>query len=216
VDEIRVWPVLGFAILLLGLLLAQAVRRRRRTKELRELAARTGMEFHLEGSVFRMEAFSYLPVFGRGSGQRISNVLHGRDEYILELEYSTGAGEDKKKHEVTVVALRDRNTLLPAFAATSHRGRVDRSYAKGLGEIVKFGESPEFSRRYRLVGDSDDVREVFDQGTRMYLADNSRWSIEGSAEWLVLFKEDTIVPASELLAFREQARQIAEYLRSGV
>jgi hypothetical protein len=117
---------------------------------------------------------------------------------------------------VTVVALRDRDTLLPAFAATSRRGRVDRSYAKGLGGIVQFAESPEFSRRYRLVGDSEDVQKVFDQGLRIYLADNSRWSIEGSAEWLVLFKESSTVPASELLAFREQARRIAAYVRSGV
>jgi len=174
------------------------------------------MSFYLDGGHLKTEALWFLPVFGRGEDQRISNVLRGDDEYILELEYSIGAGEDKRKHEVTVVALRDRSVLLPAFAVTSRRGQVGRSYARGLGEIVKFQESPEFSRRYRLVGDSHDVRVVFDQGTRMYLADNSRWSIEGSAEWLVLFKEDHIVPASELLAFREQARRIAAYARSGV
>lgn len=209
------WVALAVAVAGIGAGVWTAARRRerRRSEAIRYASLQLGLEFAPEGGPLEREGFSRLPLFGRGRGRRVRNVLRGGvgggELLLFDYAFTESSGNSSTTHRQTVAAVRLPGVSLPEFAMSSE------SFVHRIGEWfglqdIDFDAHPEFSRSYRLRGtDESAVREAFGPEVLSHFGLEKGWSLEGREQWLVAYRPGRRVAPEELPAFLQEATRIA-------
>jgi hypothetical protein len=221
------WVLIGTVLLAGVISLLSLVNRGRRRKEIGEVASRLGMQYSPEDDGFRRELFFMYPLFQRGhpDARKASNFLrgvrNGMDVVLFDYSYTTQHGigrgfefkpsgviKNYSRYSQSVAAIRLREKVLPQFEM-SPEGLVQKVGALMGMQDIDFESHPEFSRRYRLRGKSEEaVRRVFTPQVLGYFSQAPGWSLEANGEWLVCYRGRQMAP-DELDTFLEETTRIA-------
>jgi hypothetical protein len=154
-----VQPVLFFMLIIgvvAAVLLFSYFASEQRRKELSSAGERLGLFFAPDADGAHMSYIEFYP-FGRGQGQRCTNLLHGqRGELVWEIfdyKYTTGSGKNRQTHNYGIAAA--RVPMLFRHLQIRPEGWFDKIVAMVGIDDINF-ESEEFSRRYHV---SCDVRK---------------------------------------------------------
>lgn len=204
---------------------------RRRSKKLSEALRKAGLEisFIYQGNHDPFEEKDFprqqLPLLWTGDRSKFSNVMQGLSSlgktYLFEFSYETGNGDSLSTYTQTVTAFFLPGVSLPAFSIRP---------AKILQKIVPltilqsannalwnnemiFDSHPTFSRAYQLKGpDEAALHSLFRPALLEYceaLPTNERWSTDGSGQWLIVFRDNVLIPPEALSTFLRQTVEIA-------
>lgn len=187
---------------------------RRRSAALEQAALRLGMNFLVQDEAFATSGFTgRLPLFQRGYGRGISNVARGSNESVFEFRYTVGSGKNSSTYQQTVAVFDLSPRELPAFELKPE-GLTDKLGSLFGGQDINFEEDPEFSRRFRLRGPSEDaIRERFHTGLRQQLVAGGSWSVEGDGPWLAVYRRSKRVRPDDLMDFLQETRRLAGAFR---
>lgn len=215
------WPVvallLGSGAVLLIVLYFDREREKRRLEDLVSWAATRGFTIEAGSRAARETGLPpellALPVFGRGRGQKVRNLIRGRGvegtELIFDYRYTTQSGKHSATLEQTIAAFEFPGAELPGFELRPEGlfARIGQAFGN---PDVDFDSSPEFSRHYQLRGrDPAAVRRLFERQALAHLAPTTHWSVEGSGAWMIVFQDSRRQKPDDLTPFLEQARAVA-------
>jgi hypothetical protein len=215
------WPVLGLVLLAFALLaVAVLFERRRERHRLEQLTGWVATRAYTIEAAIRPVAEAglaadlvSLPLFRRGRGQKVRNVIRGRTPdgtaLLFDFRFTTQSGKQTATTEQTVAAFELPGPGLPWFRLSPEV--FFQKIGQALGDPdIDFDSNPEFSRKYQLRGsDPDAVRRLFEREAVTCLAGLDGWSAEGGGAWLIVFRHDHRPKPDDLTAFVDDARAIA-------
>jgi hypothetical protein len=143
----------------------------------------------------------------------------GMEVVLFDYKYVTGSGKNQSVHRQTVAAFRVPGASLPAFQLRPES--VFDRLASVLGfQDIDFPDHAEFSRRYLLRGkDESAVRAAFSPALidffEQLAAGDTRCSVEGAGNLVVVYRPEKRMRAEELPAFLQNATMIAAQFRQG-
>ena len=188
----QLWKLAGMTVVAVFLLILRVLPDSRR-RELKKIALSLGFSFEPDAITLPSGLLDTVPLFKRGKSGRVSNLLYKNDGYgtLFVLDYVCDSEDEdgsRKDGWPRTVALFPFSRNLPYF----------QLYPENLGHKIKqlfgcqdidFADSPEFSRQYLLRGpDEAAVRKVFSVEARNMLSGMPGWHVEGSGEWLAVYK----------------------------
>ena len=185
----------------------------KRTEQIRDLASMSGMNFTERDDSLLTETFAGIELMRKGSGRKAKNILRtradGKDVVLFRYEYHV----DKSTFKQTAAGVRDPERALPRFQLTPESVFLKIGASFGMQDI-DFDSSPTFSESYRLTGDDEAaVRRLFRSDVLSFFATETSWSIEGSGEWVVVYRRRDLVNPDQLAEFAEKAIWISDLFR---
>ncbi len=193
---------------------------RRRRQAIEAIASQAGFVFHREGDgpIGAITCRRHLLSLGRSPSA--SNLLSGSigdvDVLLFDYVYTTGSGKNSSRHRQTVAAYRVPGAVLPAFELRPESVFHKIGAALGFRDIDLPGY-PEFSKRVLLRGEDEaSVAGLFDDETTALVMGLQGVSIEGSGEWVMVYRASRRTRPDDLLPFMEQGFTIATALTARV
>lgn len=218
------WPILaltlGFMAVAAVVLVFDARRERRRIEELTTWAASQGFTIAAGLKGLAESGLSTvligLPIFRRGRTPRVRNLIRGMADgqpmLLFDFRYTVQSGKNSTSIEQTIVAFERGHQTFPSFELAPE-GLLSRIAQAFGAPDIDFEHNPEFSSEYQLKGqDADAVRHLFERSAVSYLAHAPGWSIQGTGNWLIVFRHDRRVKPEDLSFHLEQVRQVARTL----
>jgi hypothetical protein len=183
----------------------------KRTKLMKDYGSDVGLVFHCEDTILRRQALIHLSFFGHRSSFRNILVNERANVRIIICDSTfLDSGEDSSECSQTVAVFNVPYKSLPGFWLRPETP-LDRVGEFFGGQDIDFENSPVFSSSYRLQGNSEPrIRELFDSNVLGFFSQNPGWWIEGSDEWLLIYKHKWQVEPNELRAFLQQATEISD------
>ncbi len=205
----------GILIAVIALLLGRRAARQRR-EGFTATAMQIGFSFESAGAPFSPSEVTKFHLFTTGHSKEFHNILRGRtdgkDVLIFDYRYITGGGKTQSTHQQTVAAFRLEGANLPSFQLQPENLLHKLSAVFGYQDI-DFPEHPEFSRRYLLRGQNEAaVRALFSASlidAFESLSPETRWSVEGTENWLLVYRQGKRIKPAEVPQFLQQAGSIA-------
>ncbi len=195
-----------------------------RSAAFRQLAQERGMSFFEKdvfGLVSQLQAFE---LFQLNRGSRwdrmgpITNVLRGQvgdaDVYLFDYVYVVSTG--KSTHEVrqTVFFANDKSWYLPNFRLKPETWWHKVLQKIGVRADIDFPDSPNFSNRFWLTGEFEDIiRKKFGGDLQGFLTERPPVHLEGCNYYLIAYKPGKALNADEAQAFFEHCCQITKLLQ---
>jgi hypothetical protein len=191
---------------------------KKRTEGLAGLADRLHLTFHADGKDAPFIAtWPSFHLFEQGRSQFISHVMHGQvngiEATLFDYSYATGSGKSTRRHHQTVVCLRASDLSLPKFALRP------QSFFDSVGKLfghqdINFDAHPGFSRKYLLRGqDEPAIRGVFGARLLDFFQGTEGLAVEGSAEWLLFFRQGRYAEPHEVRALLTDALEVLARFR---
>jgi hypothetical protein len=186
----------------------------KRTKAFEEMSVNLELTFCEDNRVLEENDFEQLPLFKRGSGREISNIL-SRDSkngkiFLFDYEFQERSGESDRQYRQTVTVFQRFDLNLPAFSLQPE------NFLDKVGEFfgrqdIDFGAYPEFSQNYRLQGELEsEIRSAFNAEALQFFTENLGWSVECGGQWLVIYRFGRLVEPENLGEFLQETSQISE------
>ncbi|HOX22796.1 MAG TPA: hypothetical protein PLL10_04970 [Elusimicrobiales bacterium] len=202
----------GVAAAMLGGVAVASFLAKKRREALQKFAAASGFSFDPDALSIPPELLPLMSVFKAGSSRNFCNLLsrssHGQTLLAFDYSYTTGSGKNRHTHTQTVIAF-SCDQFLPQFQLCPENLGHKLLQLFGYRDI-DFTETPEFSKSYLLRGPEEtSVRSFFSMEARNMLQSAPGWTMEGAAQWLVLYKAGGTQKAEDLQAYIEQARTMA-------
>lgn len=180
---------------------------KKRTGEMKQIAASLDMSFNAETHKPIDLGLSGMYLFKKGRSHKIKNLIQGTfvdtDCMLFDYQYTTGSGKNSSTHRQTVVAFKICGTQLPKF--TCKPEHFFHKFADLFGHAdINFEENPVFSKKYRLNGDDENaVRTIFNESVISHLEAESDqpWSVDGKGEWLVIHRAGIKVKTEDCSQF---------------
>jgi len=211
-------PWVAGTVALIGVVLAiSAFFARKRTQALAAIALQTG--FNFEGNKWNDPAAGEnlkTALFTKGRSHTFRNIMTGTSGgfpvSVFDYSYVVGYGRSQRTCAQTVAAFSKMGLQMPDFAMEP-KGLMGK-----IGEVfthknINFEHCPEFSRNYQLrSSDQDRTRELFNPALLSFLESLDRkknWSLEGSADRLIIYHAGKKSKPQELLFFLEEATALA-------
>lgn len=211
--------VLGVAGVVVALVLIGRRAERLRTEALQQASVAMGFSFEAEGDVEQIRALGDLPLFGRGHGKRLKNVMSGRagagDARVFDYQYTTGGGKDSHTWRQTVALYPGGGPGLPDFVLSPES--VLHKLGQMLGyQDIDFESSPTFSSRYLLRGqDEAAIRSAFTVDTRGFLEQEPGWTVEVQGGTVATYRAGRRVKPEDLGAFIQETATVLRALTHG-
>ena len=193
------------------------LRAKKRTEAMRAIAESLEMEFVAEKCDPNTLGLDGIDLFEKGRSRQVLNLIKGTFEdtnaFIFDYHYVTGGGKNSAKYSQTVIAFKIRSKYgfkLPQF--TCKPERFYHRFADVFGfKDIDFEEYPVFSKAYRLNGDrGDSVRKIFNETVirKLEAESKQRWNVDGSGEWLVIYKNDRIIKPDDCPKFLVDSKNL--------
>lgn len=189
-----------------------------RHKQLQQVAAKLGMEYHAEDDYNLPSHLSDFRLFRKGSSKRAYHILRKQDELmaydirIFDYRYLRYTGKSMRRHEQTVFFLHSTQLGLPEIWMQPET--IFHKIGELVGmEDIDFLRHPKFSGQYRLTGDDEVfIRHHFTDEVLNYFTLEKGWSMEGVGYFLVLYKKDRVFSPEEIGRFYRQGMKIFKML----
>lgn len=195
-----------------------------RTKALEALAADLKLSFEFKDPFGLIEQLKAFDLFRRERKARIfrngkiTNVMRGMVEdtevYLFDYTYVVSNGKSSRQVRQTVFFANNRNWYLPNF-----RLKPETWWHKVLGALgaktdINFSENPEFSEKYWLTGELEQlVRQQFGPELQAFLSEQPPTHVEGNNYYMLAYKPGTAIRPEQLPAFFEHCCQLVALLR---
>jgi hypothetical protein len=206
------WPIvivaLAVVVLVVALVLLGRKAERARAEALQEASVAMGFSFEAEGDLDQIKALGDLPLYARGHGSRLKNMLSGRagadDAKIFDYQYTTGGGKESHTWKQTVALYAGGGRNLPDFVLAPEN--VFHKLGQLLGyQDIDFDSSPLFSSRYLLRGpDEAAIRSAFTVDTRAFFEQEPGWTVEVQGGNVGIYRAGKQVAPEDLGAFVQE------------
>ncbi|GIX05418.1 MAG: hypothetical protein KatS3mg114_1287 [Planctomycetaceae bacterium] len=208
-----------FELFVIGSLLLVAViaglhwhQQQHRRAELQRIAEELGWQFDPVPAPSLFHLLKDLMPFRIGHAQAITNLVQGEiaqvTVMIFDFRYETGGGKNHRSHKQTMMCFRSRERRFPNLQLCPER--FYHAWAEWLGyEDIDFPEHPEFSRRYRLIGEEpEEIRAFFTDEVLEYFEKHLGRNLFAQGRWLVFYREQLLVPTREWEQFLKQGLEL--------
>ncbi|MGB7348096.1 MAG: hypothetical protein WBD20_27975 [Pirellulaceae bacterium] len=141
---------------------------------------------------------------------------------VVKMSYTETVTTDDSRHSVnireTAVVLKQPDLILPDFTLRPSASGIAGKIFSLFGDMgdINFDESPEFSSAYFLHGWIEEtVRTLFVPELRNYFAKDSRWSVRGQDNTLILYHRKKLIREDERDQFIQDALHILTLFQLG-
>lgn len=172
-----------------------------------------GLAKQLQGfDLFRRERSAW---FSKG---KVTNVLRshldGADVFLFDYTYTVQAGKSRKTITQTVFFANDKQLALPNFRLKPETWWHKVQTMLGFAKDVNFEENPDFSEKFWLKGDFEDlVRQRFQPELQQFLLSRPPAHLEGEGYYLLAYKPRTRLQPADAKAFFQQCLEMLRHLR---
>lgn len=208
-----------------GVIWLKRKRDAQRRIDLQQLAKDCNLSFTEKDGYGLVPQLRHLDLF-RMSGRRrwsrngkIYNVMRGHigETEVFLFDYSYMVHTGKSAHEVrqTVFFANDKNWYLPNF-----RLRPETWWHKVMTKIgamrdINFPESPDFSSKFWLTGELEDlIRKQFGADVQTLLKERPPVHLEGNNYYLIAYKPGKQLNTDEARTFFEHCSRLTELLKA--
>lgn len=184
--------------------------KRKRSETLRKASSHLGMKFIEEDKSLEKKAFFKFPLF-KSSGN-IRNIFRGSIEDCDVLLFDHSRASAVEHHGdicQTVAAFRIPSSNIPEFGMYPKKG-IHRFSGKSFKvQVTNFKSYSQFLKNYIIEGKQEHrIQELFDSEILRFFDLEEGWSIEGGAEWLVVYKEGKLFGSGDLFLFLTETKPI--------
>ena len=136
----------------------------------------------------------------------VSNIIRGQvdgtDMYLFDYTYVISTGKSSRRVSQTVFFANDKDWYLPDFRLKPETWWHKTLAAIGWDSDINFSESPEFSEKFRLTSEFEDlIRKKFTPDLQAFLTERPPTHIEGSNYYLIAYKPNKVLSAEEARGF---------------
>ncbi len=215
--------VFAFALFcVVAIIVVAILMRSLRARSLARAARELGMAFAPPGPPFTLaettdnSLLSYLATCSRGASLR--GPFGPVESVVFDYEYKLRAGfhSPEQTFQQTVAAFRCLPAATPEFSLSA-RTRLERKLARVAPGSIGSDFNPDFPHRYGVTTQEEGFLRAFLNPGKlqalMDLADQDRWMIWASGEWMALYRPQKVVRAGKLRTFLEQAWNVAAALK---
>ena len=225
-----VWAAVLFGIVSFGLMLSvwagQRRAKRRHGEAMARLADQASFTHDPEaeaGDLFSREEWKGFALFRR-PGSVLSDLIRRKassgEVLLCGHTYVESSGRYGSRRRTQTLALFRRDGLdLPHFELHAERWYHQLGEKIGIRDIDAESH-PKFSRHWWLRArrsrgrraQPTEVRAMFSADLLAFFEElprNQRWCVEGSGQWLLVWRDETLVEPDELTVFLDQATAIA-------
>lgn len=149
---------------------------------------------------------------------KITNVMRGMvgetEVYLFDYTYIVSTGKSSKKVQQTVFFANDKNWYLPNFKL-----KPEHWWHKILGKLgaktdINFSENPEFSEKYWLTGEMEDlIRKQFGPELQQFLSERPPTHLEGNNYYLLAYKPKQALSLADTKLFFDQSCELVKLLQ---
>lgn len=194
---------------------------KKRKQELAGVAQQLGLTPEATSIPFPGFERSGLDLFKHGEKRTACNVMsgtrNGLELRIFDYSYetstvtSTDDSVQTSTYNQTVAAFRSPGAALPEFHLKP--AGILSKVARGLQKDMLLDGRERFNKEYKLKGSNPDavtqyftpaVVSVFEAHDHKH-----RWSVEACGDWLIAYREYSVVPPAQMQAFLDQTTEIA-------
>jgi hypothetical protein len=225
-DPSIVAPILS---VLVGLSIAgTALWRKKKTADLRanameKVANELGLTFTPKDHFGLIPQLQGFDLFDRERGRwfnhgKITNVMRGwvgeTQVYLFDYSYTVSTGKTTKTVPQTVFFANDKNWFLPNFHLKPERWWHTLQKNLGLDSDINFEENPEFSEKFWLKGDFEElIRQQFTPELQGFLTERPPAQLEGTNYYLIGYKPKKKMEPDEALWFYRHCLEIVALLQ---
>jgi uncharacterized membrane protein YhaH (DUF805 family) len=184
-----------------------------RSKEFADAAAGLGLQFQKKAAVdhdlkgFNLFSYGYdttgIGLLGlkRYPAQHIDNVIHGIYQGVSVKVFGYTYGSYRRVDRQTVCMFKSDEFKLPKFDLCPEHFLYKMASVFG-GQDIDFPEHPNFSQLYRLKSEDEwAARKLFNQEVLRTFERHPDLYVEGSSQWLIVYRSGKRVRPSELSQF---------------
>ena len=196
-----IFAIVGFS------LVVSSMRAKKRTKALHAAAGERNLAFFEQDDLGLLPSLNAFPLFSKGHGKKISNVIQGDTEdidiYVFDYQYTTGHGNSRNTARQTVMLFRTEAYRLPSFALRPEN--VFHKFGSLFGyQDIDFEHAQAFSSKYLLKGEDEAaVRDLFTQNVLFTYEENPGWCAEGEADTLIVYRVSKRGAPDDVTVFME-------------
>lgn len=190
-------------IFILAIVISFLVEKKRR-EEMALIAGQLGLQFEANGSpsIPNLDQFA---LFARGSNRTFYNVMRGSVEgvrvAVFDYRFTTGSGKSRTTHHQTVCGIFEAKLDLPRFELKPE-GFFQKLGALFGYQDIDFPENTEFSRRYVLRGESEElIRGAFTSDVLAFFETRPGLYVEGCGGTIIFFKAGKRLKTGEIQDF---------------
>ncbi len=149
---------------------------------------------------------------------KITHVMRGiideTDVYLFDYTYVIHTGKSQKTVTQTVFFANDKNWFLPNFHLKPERWWHKLKTKLGLDRDINFEETPEFSEKFWLKGDFEElIRQQFTPELRGFLSEKPPAQLEGSNYYLIGYKPGKKLDAEDAKVFFRHCCEVVKMLQ---
>lgn len=180
---------------------------KRRRDQLRRVADEMGFTFDPKAEELGSAGCEGLPLLQRAAA--LSNVLRGYWNGVETIVLDCKVGHGKNASRQTVAAFQLSGRAFPAFELKPETLLQKLGSALGYQDI-DFEAYPEFSQNYVLRGTEENaVRRVFSAAVLHFFERERGWWVEGTGDWLAVYRERRRVGPGKIRSFLEEAGNVS-------
>ncbi len=205
--------VAAVAVLVVVLILVARKIERNRTEALRQASVGVGLDFEERGDIEQIRALGDLPIFGRGRGKKVKNLMSGRnaagDVRVFDYAFTTGGGKSSHTWTQTIALYPGGGRGLPDFVL-SPENPIFHKMGQLLGwQDIDFESNPAFSSSYILKGgDETAIRAAFAAGTLEFFEQHEGWSVEVQGGNLGIYRSEKRVKPEQMGTFLDETATV--------
>ena len=194
---------------------------KKRQEKLAATAQSMGMEFQKEDTdkAF-LELVKTFQIGQTGRSRRVTNIMQasvgGMRTFIMDYYYQIGGGKSSSRKDQTLIILEQTDWQWPEFILRpEHFG--DKIKSKVGKDDIDFDDSPEFSKRYYLIGaEEENIRQYFSKDMRTYFEANLHWHIETQPGRILICRQGRRQKPEEIIVLLKEALAIKDTLISKI
>lgn len=179
-----------------------------RRDQLRRVAEEMGFTFDARAEQVGLEGWQGLPLLLRAS--KVSNALWGQWNGVETILLDCKVGRGKYAYRQTLACFRLAGAAFPAFELKPETLMQKLGSALGYQDI-DFEAYPEFSQTYVLRGlEEAALRRLFSAAVLRFFEHERGWWVEGTADWLTVYRERRRVGPGKIRSFAEETWKVSQ------
>jgi len=196
-----------------------------RQVEMADLARQNGLVFQEQDMLGLARQLQKFDLFHRersgwGRKGKISNVMRGKvgdtDVYLFDYTYVISTGKSARIVAQTVFFADDKKWDLPDFCLKPENWWHKLMTALNVDKDINFQEHPDFSEKFRLTGELDDlIRSKFGPELREFLSARPPAHLEGCNYYMIAYKPGKRVKQEDAQDFFDHCCRLTELLQHG-
>jgi hypothetical protein len=177
-----------------------------RNQSMRSAAVDMNLKFADLNDTGMHKQLSEFKLFRTGGSPKITNVISetglNSENHLFDYEFVISTGKSSKTFKQTVLFINSKNLSLPQFYQKPESIFTKLFALLGFDDI-DFSNFPEYSDRYHLKGEYEEVvRYYFSKEVLELLTAQKDLYVEGMNYYLILYQHDKLCPPSQLKTFR--------------